>query len=94
METPPVVSSGPCSECVGEGLGVQDGPIDFTEPMEDTPSGSGGGYLRSPPMENEVPLPVRVCGAGELLLSLLGVNQARNRRAEVIRVAGCAVIGQ
>ena len=30
----------------------------------------------------------------ELLLSLQGVNQARNSRAEVIRVAGCAVIGQ
>ena len=30
----------------------------------------------------------------ELLLSLLGVNQARNRRAEEFRVAGCAVIGQ
>ena len=30
---------------------------------------------------------------GELLLSLLGANQARNRRAEGFRVAGCAVIG-
>ena len=30
----------------------------------------------------------------ELLLSLLGANQARNRRAEGFRVAGCAVIGQ
>ena len=34
------------------------------------------------------------CRYGELLLSLLGVNQARNRRAEVFRVAGCAVIRQ
>ena len=32
--------------------------------------------------------------AAELLLSLLGANQARNRRAEGFRVAGCAVIGQ
>ena len=62
---PPVVSSGPCSECIEEGSGVQDGPIDSTEPMEDTPKGSGGGYLRSPPTENEVLLPVRVCGASE-----------------------------
>ena len=30
----------------------------------------------------------------ELLLSLLGMNQARNRRAELFWVAGCAVIGQ
>ena len=71
METPPVASSGPCSECVREGSGVQDGPVDFTEPMEDTPSGSGGGYLRSPPMENEVLLPIRVRGASEKVTELL-----------------------
>ena len=71
MGTPPVASSGPCSECVREGLGIQDGPIDFTEPMEDTPSGSGGGYLRSPPMENEVLLPVRVRGASEMVIKSL-----------------------
>ena len=65
METPPVASSGPCSECIGEGPEGQDGPIDFTGPMEDMPKGSSGGYLRSPPMENEVLLPVRVCGASE-----------------------------
>ena len=29
-----------------------------------------------------------------MTLSLLGVNQARNRRAEGFQVAGCAVIGQ
>ena len=38
--------------------------------------------------------PLEEPAAGELLLSLLGVNQARNRRAEEFRVAGCAVIGQ
>ena len=48
METPPVASSGPCSECVEGGSGVQDGPVDFSEPMEATPLGSGRGHLRSP----------------------------------------------
>ena len=38
--------------------------------------------------------PVLAWVPNELLLSLLGVNQARNRRAEEFRVAGCAVIRQ
>ena len=44
----------------------------------------------------KVPEPIVVLAKvnGELLLSLLGANQARNRRAEGFRVAGCAVIGQ
>ena len=71
METPPVASSGLCSKCVREGSGVQDGPVDFTEPMEDTPLGSSGGHLRSPPMENEVPLLVRVCGVSERVIESL-----------------------
>ena len=41
MKTLPIVSSGPCSECVREDLEVQDGLINFTKPMEDTPAGSG-----------------------------------------------------
>ena len=68
METPPVASSGPCSECVEGGSGVQDGSVDFSEPMEATPSGSGRGY---PPLENEVPLLVRVCGASEKVIESL-----------------------
>ena len=46
------------------------------------------------PMIPTVPLSFVFPPTVELLLSLQGVNQARNRRAEVIRVAGFAVIGQ